>query len=62
MCLGIITLPLQSCVREPFKNVLADFFGQGGGVPPLSVKGFGHNNFPLRVGGYPPNSVKEKIR
>ena len=25
-------------VREPFKNVLADFVRQGGGVPPNSVK------------------------
>ena len=53
-------------LREPFKNYLADFFtwkgGCGWGYPPFPLSFFGHNDFPLRGVGVPPNSVKEKIR
>ena len=39
-------------VREPVKNYLADFFRQGwGGVaPPIPLRVFGQNDFPLRGG------------
>ena len=41
-------------VREPVKNVLADFAREGGGgYPPFPLRVFGHNDFPLRGGGTP---------
>ena len=49
-----------SNVRDAVKNVLADFFREGGGVPPLSVKGFWAQYFSVKGGkGVPPNSAKE---
>ena len=33
-----------------------------GGVPPFPLSFFEHNDCPLRGGGVPPKSVKEKIR
>ena len=46
----------QTEVRDAVKNYLADFF------PPIPLSFFGNNDFPLRGGGVPPNSIKEKIR
>ena len=41
-------------LRESVKNYLADFSVKGG-APPIPVRIFGQNDFPLRVGGgYPP--------
>ena len=34
----------------------------GGGYPPIPINFFGQNDFPLRGGVVPPNSIKEKIR
>ena len=56
---------MSLALREPVKNVLADFARKGGrGCPPIPLRKksfFFHTDFPLR-GGVPPNSVKEKIR
>ena len=43
----------SSCIREPFKNYLADFFS-------VKLSFFEHNDFPLRGGEYPPIPLKKK--
>ena len=48
-------------IRDAFKNYLADFFPLRGGYPQISLRVFGQNDFPLRGGGVPPKSAKEKI-
>ena len=48
-------------LRELFKNYSADFSVKGGGCTPLSAKGFGQDDFPLRGGGeYPPIPLRKK--
>ena len=42
------------------QKLLSGFFPLRGGYPPFPLSFFGHNDFPLRGGGVPPNSVKEK--
>ena len=44
------------------KTFLRIFSVKGGGTPPFPLSFFEHNDCPLRGGGLPPNSVKEKIR
>ena len=52
-------------INQPSKGgrqkLLSGFFPLRGGVPPLPLTFFEHNDFPLR-GGVPPKSVKEQIR
>ena len=51
---SVVLVAQYFLLREPVKNYLADFFRQGGGrgevVPPISAKGFGQDDFPLRGG------------
>ena len=35
---------------------------EGGGYPPIPLRVFGQDDFPLRGGEVPPNFVKEKFR
>ena len=48
---------LPAKIREPFKNILADFARLGGGgYPPFLLSFLEHNDCPLRGGGgYPLN-------
>ena len=47
-------------VRGAVKKYLADFFREGGGVPPFPLRVFGQDDFPLRGGGYPPIPLRKK--
>ena len=40
--------------KGTLQKLLSGFCPLRGGVPPLSAKLFGHNDFPLRGGGVPP--------
>ena len=48
-------------LREPVKNVLADFAREGGGVPPLSAKLFWAQWLSVKgERGYPPIPLRKK--
>ena len=47
---------------SPFWPIFLEFFLAIFRYPPFPLRVFGQDDFPLRGGGVPPNSVKEKIR
>ena len=53
---------LEQVCKETCQKILKGFFPLGGGYPPFPLSFFEHNVCPLRGGGLPPNSGKEKIR
>ena len=58
LCWGI---KFEKCHKGGFQKLLSGFFPLRGGYPPIPLSFFGHNDFPLRGGGVPPNFIKGKI-
>ena len=54
--------PHQIPSKGTHQKLLSGFCPLRGGVPPFPLSFFEHNDCPLRGGGVPPDSVKEKIR